>query len=91
MEKAKWKVVITNNETGQIDTCDTNGLLAIIAADGGCHTVFYTECNTFVLADILLSADKALRQIKKDCPNAYGVASIIHEKLKKEGAYDDVD
>lgn len=88
---AKWTLTIKDNETGEIDTIETNAIMAGIDEEGGSRTLFMTHCNVIDYSATLYAAKKAVYQAEKGSSIAKVMveAAIKDKGLDDEGAGDD--
>lgn len=83
MEK-KFNLTIKNLETGETLVDDnTNAIVCTYNADGKSGSILFTSCDTVDLIEVLVTAEKLIKQAYTDKPNVLLARLFLEKKRLK--------
>ena len=85
----KWKITITDNETGEIESHDTNAIFLVTDNEKGTWNSFRTSCNGLELCSLFSGVIELLEQAKNKHSGLWEIAEgFVAFKKNMEGEQD---
>ena len=77
-----YKITITNNETGKIlvDNDKAVAIVGAIADEENIGQMWFTSCNSFVLARVIKEIEVVISKIKRELPNVDTLLRLMKQR-----------